>query len=184
MAPFKCPLSQQNGFELLTRPCKLRPELEEEYEKLKKPLNAFILFSNEVRKGNLTDQRLGLDAAADFANESKVTSEKWKQMSEEEKAPWHEKAQQMKQEYYSKLDELKSKGFRIPTLPKSKGTKGSNQYAKKYHGISEISVDGVNQVQVVHKYTADGFQSFVQGPSLLRQPAGRSLLIRQQNVEP
>ena len=76
----------------------------EEYEKLKRPVNAFILFSGEVRKGNLTDQRLGLDAAADFANESKVTSEKWKQMSDQEKAQWHEKAQQMKQEYYSKLD--------------------------------------------------------------------------------
>ena len=89
----------------------------EEYEKLKKPLNAFILFSNEVRKGNLTDQRLGLDAAADFANESKVTSEKWKQMSEEEKAPWYEKAQQMKLEYDGKLDELKSQGFHIPARP-------------------------------------------------------------------
>merc|ERR1711974_338639 len=60
---------------------------------------------------------MGLDAAADFANESKVTSEKWKQMSEEEKAPWYEKPRQMKLEYDAKLDEIKSKGFRIPTRP-------------------------------------------------------------------
>ena len=149
MAPFKCPLSQQNGFELLTRPCKLRPELEEEYEKLKKPLNAFILFSNEVRKGNLTDQRLGLDAAADFANESKVTSEKWKQMSEEEKAPWYEKARQMKLEYDAKLDELRSQGFQIHTRPLSQPIAHSLLQKPQFPRAQVIGM-GQSQLHTVH----------------------------------
>ena len=75
---------------------KTKKTISKDENKLKRPLSAYIIFSNENREKVIKDNKFEKKQVADIA---KKLGEQWKKMTDKDKMPYTEKAKKAKEAY-------------------------------------------------------------------------------------
>ncbi|KAL6911807.1 hypothetical protein ACP4OV_000612 [Aristida adscensionis] len=101
--------------------------------KPKRPPSAFFVFMSEFRQ----EYNAANPDNKSVANVSKAAGEKWRSMSEEEKAPYQEKAGQKKQDYETSKANFNKKESTSSKKPKTQDDDGEGSDKSK----SEIDDD-------------------------------------------
>ena len=99
-----------------------------------RPANCYILFRKEMRKAYVPPPGKRADERA----RSKFTSEMWKRMSKEEKAPWREKARLTDEEHKSKYPNYKLTLKRKPATEEALALKREKKEAKSPRKVRSI----------------------------------------------
>ena len=99
-----------------------------------RPANCYILFRKEMRKAYVPPPGKRADERA----RSKFTSEMWKRMSKEEKAPWREKARLADEEHKSKYPNYKLTLKRKPAIEEALALKREKKEAKSPKKVRSI----------------------------------------------